>query len=154
MKPRYLALFAIPLLAACHSEPKHAADQNGDVEIGNDEGRVAFDLPFVKGDIKLPAALARHGKVDIEGVGLPDGARMSGFSVIAEDDGAKVNIGFKSPDTPEQVKSHFLNAFKAKGLSAELKDGAVVTATSDGKPVTITAEAESEGSTGMISIKD
>jgi len=144
-----LALF--PLLAACHVQSKDAAKSDENVSINADgSGQVAFDLPFAKGEVKLPGSIMAKGNLDIDGVKLMPGSKMTGFSLHGGDKGSTVHMTFTAPQSPDEVRAYFLDEFKAKGLHAQLSGDAVTGTSKDGSPVTIHVEQAGSGSQGTI----
>jgi hypothetical protein len=145
---------AVPLLAACNVHSKNPADGDENVTINADEsGHVAFNLPFVKGQVKVPSGFMHNGSFDIDGVKLMPGSQVTGFSVFAQDKGAKVNMAFTAPASPDQVRSYFLDQFKEKGVEAALAGNAVTGKSKDGAPFTIDVTPAPNGSQGKVVIQ-
>lgn len=153
---RYLLFIALPLAAACDVQTKNPANENEKVEIkADDNGQVAFNLPFAKGNLKLPDGVMHEGDVDIDGVKLMPGSKVTGFSALAEkDDQAIVDIAFSSPKTPAEVRGYFAGEFAKKGMTAAVEGDAVKTTTKDGADVTIAVSPDGTGSKGKITIVD
>lgn len=151
-----LTLFmAVPLLAGCNVHSKNPANGDENVTIHADEGgNVAFNLPFVRGQVKVPGGFMHHGNFDIDGVKLPAGSSVTGFSVFARDKGSTVNMSFKSPTPPEDVRSYFVDEFKKQGIEAALTGDSVSGKTKDGDPFTIEVSPAPNGSAGKIVIED
>ena len=100
-------------------------------------GNINFDVPFVKGQVKVPAAMLHNGDFDIDGVKLMPGSKVTGFSVFAQDKGTKVDMAFTATAPPDQVRSYFLDQFNAKGVEAALSGDAVSGKSKDGDPFVI-----------------
>jgi len=152
---RYLLLIALPLAAACDIQAKNPANENGEkVAIeADDKGQVAFDLPFAKGNIKLPNGMMNHGEVDIDGVKLMPGSKVTGFSVLSEkDEQATVDIAFANPKAPAEVRGYFASEFAKQGVTATVEGDAVKATTKDGEDVTISVTPDGMGSAGKIRI--
>jgi hypothetical protein len=151
-----LALFmAVPLLAGCNVHSKNPAGGDENVTIQADEnGSIAFNLPIAEGKLKVPSGFMHNGNFDIDGVKLPPGSSVTGFSVFARDKGATVNMSFTSPTAPEQVRSYFVDQFKKQGVEAALAGDTVTGKSKDGSPFTITVSPAPSGSTGKIAIED
>ena len=100
-------------------EPGELGDEN--VTINADEGgNIAFNLPFVKGQVKVPSGFMHNGNFDMDGVKLMPGSQVTGVSVDAHDDGSTVNMAFTAPAPPDQVRSYFVDQFKKQGVEAAL----------------------------------
>lgn len=149
------ALFLlVPLLAGCTLHSKNPSNGDGNVTINADQsGNVAFNLPFVKGEVKMPTGFMHKGNFDIDGVKLMPGSQMTGFSVFARDEGANVQMTFNAPAPPDQVRSYFLNEFANKGVKATLAGDAVAGKTKDGSAFTIAVSPSANGSKGTIDIQ-
>jgi len=150
------ALFLVPmaLLAGCNVHSKNPANSDETVNINADEGgNVAFNLPFVKGQVKVPSGFMHNGNFDIDGVKLMPGSQVTGFNVDARDEGALVNIAFTAPASADDVRSYFVDAFKKEGVEAALAGDSVSGKTKDGSPFTIQVASAASGSTGKIVIQ-
>jgi hypothetical protein len=149
------ALLAVPLLlSACDVERKHSGDSGDNVSIKADaSGNVSFDVPFVKGQVKVPETMLHNGDIDIDGVKLMPGSKLTGFSVFAQDKGSKVDMAFTAPAAPEQVRAYYVDQFKAKGVEATLSGDAVSGKSKDGSPFTIQVSPSGSGSVGKIEIQ-
>jgi hypothetical protein len=154
---RYLLFIALPLVAACDVQTKNPANENGEkVAIkADDKGQVAFDLPFAKGNIKLPEGIMRDGDVDIDGVKLMPGSKVTGFSVMSQkEDQSTVDIAFANPARPAEVRGYFAGEFAKKGMTAAVEGDSIKTTTKDGDDVTIAVTPSGSGSTGKITMVD
>src|SRR5947208_2366581 len=119
-------LIALALLGGCNVHSKNSASGDENVTITADEGgNVAFNLPFVKGQVKVPSGFMHKGDFDIDGVKLMPGSSVTGFSVFARDKGSIVNMAFTAPASPDAVRSYFVDQFKQKGIAAALAGDAV-----------------------------
>jgi hypothetical protein len=151
---RSAVLMLLPLLAGCNVHSKNPASGDDKVNIQADaSGNVAFDLPFVKGQVNVPASMMHNGDFDIDGVKLMPGSSVTGFSVFAADKGSTVNMGFTAPASPDAVRSYFVDQFKQKGIEAALAGDTVSGKTRDGSPFTIEVGPASSGSQGKIVIQ-
>jgi hypothetical protein len=150
------ALFLIlPLLAACNVEHNDAAKGDDNVEIkGDGDGKVAFDLPFAKGEVKLPGMTMQGADFDIDGVKLMPGSSLGGFNVNAGKDGSTVNIAFKSPSGVEETRAYFLNQFKRKGVDAVASGDGITGTSKDGDEFAIHLAAAGSGTKGTIEVHD
>jgi hypothetical protein len=150
------ALFlALPLLAGCNVHSKNPANGDENVTIQADEnGSIAFNLPIAEGKLKVPAGFMHNGNFDIDGVKLPPGSSVTGFSVFARDKGSTVNMSFNAPGSPDQVRSYFVDQFKKQGVEAALAGNAVSGKSKDGNSFTIEVSPGANGSHGKIVIED
>src|SRR5437762_7904634 len=116
----------VPLLAEHDVHSSNPANSDENVTITADEsGNVAFNLPFVKGQVKVPSGFMHKGDFDIDGVKLMPGSSVTGFSVFARDKGSIVNMSFIAPGSPDDVRSYFVDQFKQKGVEVALAGDAV-----------------------------
>jgi len=150
-----LMLLPLPLLGACHVDTKNPANGDENVMIkADDKGKVAFDLPFAKGEVKLPEGMMRNGDVDIDGVKLMPGSKVTGFSVMAgEGKESNINIGFSAPKPPAEVSSYFVGEFARQGAQTQVSGNSVVATMKDGDHVMINVDPDGAGSKGMIGIR-
>ena len=152
---RSVLLLMLPLLAACDMHSKNLARGDDNVTIKADEsGEIAFNLPVVEGRMKLPAGMMHHGDIDIDGVKLMPGSQVTGFSVFARDEGSIVNMGFKAPASPDQVRSYYVREFKKQGVEVALAGDKLTGRSRDGSDFTITVAPDGSGSQGKIDIQD
>ena len=149
-----LLLMLVASLAGCDVHSKNSASVDEPVTINADEGgNVAFNLPFVKGQVKVPSGFMHNGDFDIDGVKLMPGSQVTGFSVFAADKGSTVNMAFTAPAAPDQVRSYFVDEFKKQGVEAALASDSVTGKTKDGSPFTIKVAPVESGSKGTIVIQ-
>jgi hypothetical protein len=148
-------MIAAAAVAACNVQPKHDRDQGDDkVTInGGENGKLSFDLPFAKGELKLPEGAMHGGDFDIDGVKMYPGANITGFNVFAKDKGSTVNIAFKAPAPPEKVRSYFLDEFKKKGIEANASGDGVSGTSKDGSAFEIHVQPNGGGSQGSVRIQ-
>src|SRR5206468_3774312 len=100
-------------------------------------GNVSFDVPFAKGQIKLPSSLMNKGNIDIDGVKLMPGSQVTGFNVESHNDVSNVDMSFTAPASPDQVRSYFVDQFKKQGAEVSLAGNMVTGKSKDGNPFTI-----------------
>ena len=147
-------LLAFVLLGGCNVHSKNPADADGTVTINADEGgNLSFNLPFVKGQVKLPSGFMHNGDFDIDGVKLMPGSQVTGVNVDAHDNGALVNVAFTAPAGPGAVRSYFVDEFKKHGEEAALAGDSVSGKTKDGSPFKIQVSPAADGSQGKIVIQ-
>ncbi len=143
-----LIVAALPL-AACDIQ-KTDGNENVVTFNASDKGAVAFQVPGVKGNIKLPGAMTANSDMDIDGVKLFPGSRVT--NVRAED--GIVTIGFASPKSVADVKDHYARQFAAKDVTATLNGDKFSGSTKDGDAFTLDL-AEADGKTaGTMVIRD
>lgn len=147
-------LLLLPLVAGCDMHSKNPAEADDKVTIQADEsGNIAFNLPIVQGQVKVPANFMHQGNFDIDGVKLMPGSTVTGFSVFAGDKGATVNMAFNAPAAPDQVRSYFVDEFRKQGVEAALSGDTVQGKTKDGSPFVIEVGPGAKGSQGKIEIQ-
>ena len=152
---RFAFLLTLPLLAGCDFHA-HRADRDDDkVSIQSDAGgNVSFDLPFAKGQLKLPEGFMNKGDVDIDGVKLMPGSHVTGFNLDSHNDVTNVNLGFTAPAPPDQVRAYFIEHFKKQGVQAAISGDAVTGKSKDGKPFRIEIGPAAGGSQGKLVVED
>lgn len=147
-------LMPLALLGGCKVHSQNPANSDEKVTIKADEGgNVAFNLPFVKGEVKVPSGFMHNGNFDIDGVKLMPGSSVTGFSVFAADKGSTVNVAFTAPAPPGDVRSYFVDQFRKQGVEAALAGDSVSGKSKDGDPFTIQVGPAASGSQGKIVIQ-
>jgi len=147
-------LILITAVAGCDVKSKNPANGDHEVTINADgNGEVSFDIPIGSGKVKLPEGAMKHSDFDIDGVKLMPGSSVTGFNVNAHDKGATVDLSFNAPAAPEQVRTYFLEQFKAKGVEASATGDGVSGKSKDGSDFAIHLQPASGGSQGKIEIK-
>jgi hypothetical protein len=149
-------LMLLPLLAGCNVQSKNPSNDDDDnVSIQADEnGQVAFNLPFAKGSVKLPENSIHTGEFDIDGVKMISGGKMTGFHLDSANNVSNVNMTFTAPQAPDAVRSYFVDQFRKQGVEAALAGDAVTGKSKDGSPFTIKVAQAGSGSQGSIAIQD
>lgn len=147
-----LSLLAV---ASCNVETKNAAGGDTKVAIeGDGNGSVSFNLPFAKGQVKLPEGMMTSANFDIDGVKLMPGSKVTGFTVDAGDGGATVKARFISPKSVDEVKSYFLTEFGAKQVSASAAGNRITGSGKDNEQFTIDLSPQGNLTQGDIVIVD
>ena len=148
------ALFLlVPLLAGCNVHSKNPGSDEDNVSLSADQnGQVAFDFPFAKGSIKLPATMMHNGKLDLDGVQMPPGTSTTGFHMNSANDQTVITMNFTNSETPDQVRSYFVDAFGKKGMEAKIDGNAVIGKSKEGDAFTISVTPAPSGSQGQIVI--
>jgi hypothetical protein len=151
---RSVFLIALAMLGGCSVHSRNAANDDENVAINADEGgNVTFNLPFVKGQVKVPSGFMHNGNFDIDGVKLMPGSQVTGFSVDAHDKASTVNMTFTAPAPPDQVRSYFVDQFKKQGVEATTTGDAVSGKSKDGSPFNIRVASADGGSKGTIIVE-
>ena len=152
---RFVLLVPLALLGGCNVHSKNPANDDENVNIQADEnGSVAFNLPFVKGQVKVPSGFMHNGNFDIDGVKLMPGSSVTGVSVDAHDEGATVNMSFTAPQSADEVRSYFVDQFRKQGIKAAIAGDAVTGTSNDGSAFTIHVTPGADGSQGNVVIRD
>lgn len=148
------ALTPLLLLAACKAEVREPATGDESVQMKADaDGRVAFDLPFAKGEIKLPTGAFSNANFDIGGVKMMPGAKMTSFNLDAGGDRpGKINFTFTAPATPDEVSRYFVEQFRAKGMEASAQAGSLQGKTAEGDNFQMRFAPQGSGTNGTIVI--
>ncbi|WP_338504594.1 hypothetical protein V6R86_11255 [Sphingomonas kaistensis] len=149
---KIVALTPLLLLAACKAEVREPAAGDETVQMRADaDGRVAFNLPFAKGEIKLPTGIMSNANFDIDGVKMMPGATLTGFNLDAGDGKpGKVNFTFTAPASPAEVQTYFIDQFKAQGIEAALAADALQGKTKDGATFVMRFAPQGSGTSGTI----
>lgn len=148
-------LFLLPLLAGCNIHSKNPANSGDDVTIHADEGgHIAFNLPIAEGQVKIPSGFLHEGDIDIDGVKLMPGSKVTGFNLDSHSGVSNVDMSFTAPVSPDEVRSYYVDQFKRQGVEAALAGDAVTGTSKDGSPFTIQVSQTGSGSVGKIVIQD
>ena len=146
-------LLLLPLLAGCNVHSKNGANDDENVSIhADDNGHVKFNLPMAQGEVKIPTSMMHGGNVDIDGVKLMPGSKVTGFNVESHNNVSNVDMSFSAPASPDQVRSYFVDQFKKRGADVSLSDNSVTGKSKDGSPFTIQVRPAGSGSQGKIEI--
>ncbi len=150
------ALTPLLLLAACKAEVREPAAGDETVQMKADAaGRVAFNLPFAKGEIKLPSGIMSNANFDIDGVKMMPGAELTGFNLDAgEGKPGRVNFTFTAPASPEEVRTYFVDQFKAQGIEAAIAADALQGKTKDGATFLMRFAPQGSGTSGTIQLDE
>ncbi|SRR5260221_7683706 len=148
-------LTLLPLIAGCNVHTNKPDGDKDNVSIHSDEGgNVSFELPFAKGQVKLPSSFMHEGDVDIDGVKLMPGSQVTGFNVDSHNDVSNVDMSFTAPASPDQVRSYFVDQFKKQGVDASMSGDSVTGKSKDGGRFTIQVTPAASGSQGKIVAQD
>lgn len=149
MRALLLVTIAALPLAACDVEKTSKDDRTVNIQAGED-GAVAFQIPGMKGNFKLPASMMKHSNMEIDGVKMYPGSGVN--SVRAED--KVVTIGFTSPGTVAKLKDYYGKEFAKNSVNAIIQGDGFAGKTKDGDDFTLSF-AETNGATaGTMVIRD
>jgi len=152
---RSALLLLLPLLTGCNVHSKNPSNGDENVSIQADgTGKVAFDMPFANGSVKLPESMMAHGNIDIDGVKLMPASSVTGFNLQGDDKGSTVNMTFKASAPPDQVRSYYADQFRKQGVEVAVAGDTVSGTSKDGGPFTIQVTPDGSGSQGKIAIQD
>lgn len=151
---KIVALAPLLLLAACKAEVREPTAGDERVQMTADaNGKVAFNLPFASGEIKLPTGIMSNANFDIDGVKMMPGATLTGFNLDAgNDQPGKVNFTFTAPASPDEVRAYFVDQFKAQGIDAALAANALQGKTKDGATFLMRFAPQGSGTSGTIEL--
>ncbi len=152
-------LIGLGMLSACgEPDERNLAAQNdngSDLSMnidsgGNGAGRISIDLP----KIGLPALKLGKADVNIDGVKLFPGARVTGVDVSGEEGESEGGVGvrFDADATPDTVRDYYLAAFKNKGLRASADAMGISGRDHAGTPFRIDLEPQGEGTRGVVHV--
>ena len=154
MRRAGLLLLAASLLSCCHVASGTAGSGDGNVTVRTDgNSKLSFNLPFAKGEVNLPRGAFNSSNFDIDGVAMMPGGTIKGFNMDAGDNGAIVHLAFAVPRPPDQVRSYFLEQFKAKGDEASQSGDEIIGKSKDGGSFTIVVNGVANGSEGTIEVR-
>lgn len=154
-------LTGLGVLGACNAPGEGGAGapggNGGDTAMraeseGNGAAQVSLDLPGVEGRFRIPSIRLGRADVDIDGVKLYPGAKVTGVDLAGEEghsEGA-VTIRFRADAAPAAVRDYFVAAFREQGVSAKASGAAIAGRDSNGKPFRIDLAAEGEGTIGTL----
>lgn len=150
------AFLVLPLLlGGCNFHSKDRSEGDKSVSIAGDaSGNISFDVPFAKGQVKVPEGFMHGGDVDIDGVKLMPGSQVTNFTMNSRDKVSVVEIAFTSPQAPDQVRAYFVDQFRKRGAEASVSGDTVTGKSRDGNPFTIQVTPSGSGSQGKIQAQD
>jgi hypothetical protein len=148
---RLAILMALPLIGACDSQSQDRNHGGADISINSDDsGQESFNLSIGQGRVNIGGLKLDGEDFDIDGVKLMPGSSLTAFNIDSRGKGATVNLAFKAPKPPDQVRAYFVDKFRAKGVQARLSGDKVVGTSKDGDPFAIEVAAAPGGSKGTI----
>lgn len=155
-----LSVFA--LLAACGKSEEQGNGTTISIQGKTDKGeaasasadrtgRVKIDLPGFKADVNLPSIEFDAGNMDLGGVDLYPGSRVTAINVLGDgdtgDSNDKVTIVFDAPADAVTLKSWFAEKMGAKKFTVSASANGLSGKTDDGKPFTLDFAAGTKGHT-------
>lgn len=126
-------------------------------------GEVGIDLPGGTGaSLRLPPEvvekMGEDSKLDVDGVGLYPGARVTEVAATSRDSGAdkssRATIRFTAPSTPQAVAEWYVAAFADKGHKATRSGNRVEGTTTEGSRFTLDLAPEGQGTAGTLVVTD
>lgn len=172
----FLALSAAVALAACGqaetpSAPTEPASADKVMETektvvfkaDGKTGELGIDLPGGTGaSLRLPPdvveKMGADSKMDIDGVGLYPGARVTAVEATSREGSAgkssTATIRFTAPSSPEAVAEWYAAAFRDKGHKAVRSGNRVEGTTTEGSSFALDLVAEGDGSTGTLEVTE
>lgn len=156
-------LIGLGMLGACgegderrrNAQNDNAADVAMNVEGSNGgAANLSLDLPDIKAQIRLPKIKLKTGDVDIDGVRLYPGSRVTGIDLAGEEGQSEGSVGirFDIDAKPDEVRDYFVDAFKQKGVAVTVQDYRISGRDHDGKPFSIVVEEQGEGARGVLKL--
>lgn len=107
-----------------------------EVKSDGETGKVSVRVPGFEGKIDLPKVVLNETNFDIDGVKLPEKARVTSMNIKADEtaksDKAEIILAFTAPGKASDVSAWFLKEFqkadakvasRADGLSGTTEDG-------------------------------
>lgn len=144
-----VSIAALPL-AACDISKTSTDDKTVNINASED-GAVAFQIPGMKGNFKLPSSMMKHSNMEIDGVKMFPGSSVK--SVRAED--KVVTIGFTAPASIPELKAYYGKEFAKQGVNAIIQGDGFAGKTRDGDDFTLSFVATTGRDTaGTMLIRD
>ncbi|RJF90339.1 hypothetical protein [Sphingomonas cavernae] len=161
-------LSALALLAACGKsddagngtaisiQGKTDKGQNASASADAD-GRVNINLPGFKADVNLPKIALDADNMDIGGVKLYPGSKVTAVNILGDGEAAgdqdKVTIVFDAPADAATLKTWFTEKMSAENFTLAASANGLSGKTDDGEPFTLDFGAGAAGhTTGTFTI--
>ncbi len=137
-------------------------DAGGNVAMGSGDQPTSLSLsiPGIDAKIKVPGIELGGEDMNIDGMKLYPGSKMTGVNVTDKEGGnGRVEIRFVSPAAPDVVARYYADAAGQADFTGVklVKNGAASTVTAvngEGDPMTITLQPASKGTQGSIVMTD
>jgi hypothetical protein len=154
-----LALVALPL-AGCDDKDGtsitfNATDDNGAMALADNgqTGQVAVNLPGFSGKLKLPKLHLDGNDIELNGVHLYPGSKVTGMNIDAGHDDGVVHIAFDSPADPATVRNWFQGKLTGVGFTLHAEGNGLAGTTDDKKPFKLDLQPDGAGhAKGMIAV--
>jgi hypothetical protein len=146
-------LIGLGVLSACNDPDErklNAQNDNGaDVSMSIDGGN---NGATAKVSLSLPSLKLNAPEVDLDGVKLPPGARVTGIDLSGQEGTSEggVTIRFDSDLAPDKVRDYFLAAFKEKGMTAAKDATGISGRDHSGKAFRIELTDQGSGTRGTV----
>lgn len=152
-------LLGLGILGACGDGGRQTAESDKDggfaMRVEHDTGEaanVSIDLPAVKGRFTLPSLKVETEDIEIDGVRLYPGARVTAVDISGADglNESAVRVRFDADAPPAQVRDYFLAAFRKKGVPVDVAGNRITGRDSNGKPFAIILWTQEAGTRGLL----
>lgn len=153
MRPSLILLSALALpLAGCNDKPGasitlNASDDDGGVRMASNgqTGEVAVNLPGFSGKLKMPKLHLDGDDVELNGVHLYPGSKVTAMNVDAARDEGVVHIAFDSPAAPAAVRTWFQGKLTGAGFTLHTEGNGLAGRTDEGKPFRLELQPDGDG---------
>lgn len=146
-------LIGLGVLSACNDpDERRVSAQNdnaSDVSMSIDGGNNGSGAKI---SLSLPSLKLDNPDIDIDGVKLFPGAKVTGVDISGQDGRSEggVIVRFNAEAPPAKIRDYYLAAFKQKGVTAAARGTGIVGTDHDGTPFRIDLEANDAGTRGAI----
>jgi hypothetical protein len=120
---------------------------NSTVVANGSSGEVSLNVPGFSGKIALPKVQLSGDDVDMNGVHLYPGSKVTAMNVDAKKNSGAVHIGFDSPADPQTVRGWFRQKLTAANFTVRDDANGLSGKTNDGKPFSMTLAHAGAGHT-------
>lgn len=147
-----LLIVAAPLAACDKSDgtsfTMNTSDSDGNTTVSADgkTGQVALNIPGFSGKITLPKMHLDGNDLDLNGVHLYPGSKITTMNVDAKgNDEGVVHVAFTSPADPQVVRNWFQQKLTGAGFTLHADGDGLAGTTDDGKPFSMQLTADGDG---------
>ena len=144
------------LLVGCDDKSSMNSSNTGDTIVsiersGNESGDLSVNLPGFDAKVRIPAEIMTSSKVDIDGVSLFPGSKVSSVKVASGDQ--PLRMTFEAPADPAKVAAWFQERFADKSVKFAANGNVLSGTTNEGEAFSIALTPAAGGrSTGSIAI--